>query len=79
MEVQAEQHEVWRMSGRQVAWTTAAATGLGCALVAAAAAWLLLTEPLALTSAADTRFPGGLLQALVAALEHAAVAIMRLL
>jgi len=39
------------MSGRDVAWTTAAATGLGCAMMAALAVWLLLTDPLAVTAA----------------------------
>jgi len=40
------------MSAREVAWTTAAATGLGCALTATLTVWLLLTDPLAVTSAA---------------------------
>ena len=39
------------MSARDRAWTTAAATGLGCALTAALAVWLLLTDPLAVTAA----------------------------
>ena len=39
------------MSGPDVAWTTAAGTGLGCAMTAALAGWLLLTDPLAVTAA----------------------------
>ena len=39
------------MSARDVAWTTAVATGLGCALASGLTVWLLLTDPLTVTSA----------------------------
>ena len=48
------------MSGRDVAWTTAAATGLGCATAAAVAVWLLLTDPLAVTMALGAHDLGAL-------------------
>lgn len=66
------------MSGRNVAWTTAAATGLGCAVMAASAAWLLLTQPVAVTRALEGNNFAALLNALLAAAIDAAAAVMRL-
>jgi hypothetical protein len=60
------------MSGRNMAWTTAAATGFVCAVTAASAAWLLLTQPVVLTSALDGQNAGAVVHALVTALIKAA-------
>ena len=67
------------MSGRNMAWTTAAAMGMGCAIMAASAAWLLLTQPVMVTAALDGRDLGSLLHALATAVMDAAAAFMRLL
>lgn len=67
------------MSGRNMVWTTAAVTGLGCAVMAATAAWLLLTQPLAVTAALNGQDIGALLHALVTAVVDAAATVMRLL
>jgi hypothetical protein len=40
------------MSGRQVAWTTAGATGGLSVALAAITAWLLLTQPVTVATAA---------------------------
>lgn len=65
------------MSGHYVAWTTAAATGLGCAVAAAAAVWLLITDPLAVTLALGAHDLGALLDAAAGALQDAAVRLLR--
>lgn len=67
------------MSGRNLVWTTAAAAGLGCAAIAASAAWVLLTQPLAVTSAVAGQDVSALVQALLGALLDAAAALMRML
>ena len=66
------------MSGRNVAWTTAVATGVACAMTATSAAWLLLTQPVAVTAALDGHDLGAVLQALMFALVDAAAAVLRL-
>jgi hypothetical protein len=40
------------MSGRQMAWTTAGATGVLSVVLAAITAWLFLTQPLTVATAA---------------------------
>jgi hypothetical protein len=57
-----------------MAWTMAAATGLLCAVLAASAAWVLLTEPFAVASAVDT--PA--LQSVVHTLVIAALKVAKL-
>ena len=64
------------MSARDVAWTTAAIAGLGCATAAAGAAWLLLTDPLAVTSAFVARDLGALVAAWLGALRAVVVALL---
>lgn len=65
------------MSGRDVAWTTAAATGLGCAGAAAMAAWLLLTDPLTVASALSAHNLGALVDTAAAALRDVAMSLLR--
>jgi len=65
------------MSGRDVAWTTAAATGLGCAVAAGLAAWLLLTNPLALTTAVSAHDLGALARSAAGALHDLACRLLR--
>jgi hypothetical protein len=65
------------MSGRDVAWTTAAATGVGCAVAAMVAAWLLLTNPMAITSALSAHDLGAVAQAGARALQDVAVTLLR--
>jgi hypothetical protein len=65
------------MSGRDVAWTTAAATGLGCAVTAAAAVWLLLTDPMAVTMALGAHDLGALLHTAFAALHDVALGLVQ--
>lgn len=60
------------MSGRDVAWTTAAAMGFGCAVTAALAAWLLLTNPTGLSMALSAHDLGALAHAAGAALQDVA-------
>lgn len=57
------------MSARDVAWTTAAVTGLGCATAAAGAAWLVLTDPLAVTTALVAHDFGALIVAGLGAVQ----------
>jgi hypothetical protein len=66
------------MSGRNVAWTTAAATGIGCAVLAASAAWLLLTQPVTVTSALGGNDFASVINALITAVLDAAAAVMRM-
>jgi hypothetical protein len=47
--------------------------------MAASAAWILLTQPLAVTSALETHDLGALLQALMTAVAQAAAALLQLL
>jgi hypothetical protein len=61
-----------------MAWTTAVATGVACAVTAASAAWLLLTQPLAVTASLDGHDLGALFQALMVAVLDAAAAVLRL-
>lgn len=65
------------MSGRDVAWTTAAATGLGCTVAAVLAAWLLLTNPLAVTTAVTAHDPGVLVQTAAGALRDLAARLLQ--
>jgi hypothetical protein len=65
------------MSGRDVAWTTAAATGLGCAVVAALAVWMLLTDPLAVTKALTAHDLSTLANTAAGALQDLAVRLLR--
>ncbi len=65
------------MSGPHVAWTTAAATGLGCAMAAALAGWLLLTNPLAVTTALRAHDPVVLVETAAGALQDIAVRLLR--
>jgi hypothetical protein len=55
------------MSGPNVAWTTAAATAIICAVLASCAAWLLLTEPLVITAGIEPQQAGSITFALVKA------------
>jgi hypothetical protein len=71
--VQSSFAEMNGMSTPTIAWTTAAATALICAVLAAAAAWLLMTEPLAITASVDSQQAGPLTYALLKAL----VAVVR--
>ena len=64
------------MSGREVAWTTAAATGLGCAVVAAMTVWLLLTDPLTVTIALGTHNLGVLAHTAAGALHDVATRLL---
>jgi hypothetical protein len=66
------------MSGRNVAWTTAAATGIGCAILAASAAWLLLTQPVAVTRALERNDLAAVFGALVSAVLDLAAAVVRM-
>ena len=65
------------MSGREAAWTTAAATGLGCTVAAVLAAWLLLTNPLAVTTAITAHDPIVLVQTAAGALQDLATRLLR--
>jgi len=53
------------MSVPNIAWTTAAATAIICAVLAASAAWLLMTEPLAITATVDPQQAGPISYALL--------------
>lgn len=65
------------MSGREAAWTTAAATGLGCAVAATLAAWLLLTNPVAVTTAVTAHDPSVLVQTATGAVHDLAARLLR--
>lgn len=65
------------MSGREAAWTTAAAMGLGCAVMAAVAAWLLLTNPMAVSMALAAHDLGALAHTVAGAVQDVAVRLLR--
>ncbi len=67
------------MSGQNLAWTTAAATGLLCAAIAGAAGWALLTQPLAVTSALSGQNMSALVEALLTVVVDAVAALVRML
>jgi|KBSMisStandDraft_5_1062788.scaffolds.fasta_scaffold285821_1 hypothetical protein len=64
------------MSGQDVAWTTAAATGLGCALTATVVVWMLLTDPLAFTAAVGTHDVAALAETAAHVLRDVAVRLL---
>ena len=64
------------MSVRDMAWTTAAAMGLGCAMTAALAAWLLLTNPMAASMALSAHDLGALVDTAAAALQDVALRLL---
>ena len=63
------------MSKQEVAFTAAATAGLLCSAVAALGVWLLLTDPLAVTSVVSQPGPGGMLHAVADAARHAVVSL----
>ncbi len=67
------------MSKHEVAFTAAATAGFGLALTAAGAAWVILTNPLALTRVAATPDARSLLDLLVATVRDVAAALLALL
>jgi hypothetical protein len=64
------------MSLRDMAWTTAAAMGLGCAVTATLAAWLLLTNPIAASTALSAHDLGTLASTATAALQDVALRLL---
>jgi hypothetical protein len=65
------------MSKHEVAFTAAATAGLLCSAAAALGVWLLLTDPLAVTSVVSQPGIGALLQAAVDAARHAVVSLFQ--
>jgi hypothetical protein len=64
------------MSARDAVWTTVAATGLGSAVAATVAVWLLLTDPMAITTALDAHDLGALAETAAGALREIVVRLL---
>lgn len=67
------------MSRHEVAFTAAAAIGLFCSVVAAICVWLVLTDPVAVTSLVSQQGIVALFATLVDAARHAALALFQAL
>lgn len=65
------------MSRHEVAFTAAATAGLLCSAVAGLGVWLLLTDPLAVTTMMAQSGPGALLAAAIEAAGHAVVSLLQ--
>ncbi|HUR35964.1 MAG TPA: hypothetical protein VM032_19310 [Vicinamibacterales bacterium] len=65
------------MSARDVAWTTAAAAGLGCAVAAALGVWLLLRDPMTVSIAMSAHDLGALASAAAGAVRDLAGALFQ--